>query len=250
MLARYEEPSWNNPVVRFFTAERRELLSRKDGVWSLPAVAARTKDALEAGKIDVPAWFTRFVREVDARGVETAVFAMHCFWEGERRLGSLPGVLTTHAGWLDGAEVVEIRFDPKVLAFTALLAEARKVRCLQRVLARSDAQAEAAKGIEGVSVTATQEKVRDAKTSDRHYYLRRTPYTHLALTPGQATRLNAALGMNQSVDGLLSPRQQEHLTKIRAYLAKNPKALDDLPRPDTVAALPAYRAALLARLAH
>lgn len=235
--------------MRFFTADRRELLTRKDGVWSLPAVAARTRDALEAGKIDVPAWFTQFVRELDVRGVEKAVFAMHCFWEGERRLGALPGVLTTHAGWLEGAEVVEITFDPKVLAFEALLAEARKVRCLQRVFARNDAQAEAAKGIDGVAVKATQEKVRDAKTSDRHYYLRRTPYTHLALTPGQATRLNAALGMNQSVDGLLSPRQRKHVIQIRAFLAKNPKALDDLPRPDTLAALPAYRAALLARFA-
>jgi len=249
VLARYDEPSWNNPVVRFFAADRRELLARKDGVWSLPGITTRTQDALEAGKVEVPAWFGHFERELDARGVEKAVFAMHCFWEGERRLGALPGVLTTHAGWLDGAEVVEIAFDPKVLSFGTLLEEARKVRCLQRVFARTEAQSRTAQGIEGVSVVTTQEKVRDAKTSDRHYYLRRTPYTHLALTPGQATRLNAALGMNQPVDGLLSPRQQKHLAQIRAHLAKDPKALDDLPRPDTIAALPAYRAALRARLA-
>ena len=50
LLARYEEPAWNNPVVRFFAGDGSELLPRKDRVWSTEALAARIDAALAAAR--------------------------------------------------------------------------------------------------------------------------------------------------------------------------------------------------------
>lgn len=71
-------------------------------------------------------------------GVETAVFAMGCFWGAERKFWGLNGVYTTAVGYAAGstpnptyhevcsgrtghAEVVLVAFDPKVIPYVELL---------------------------------------------------------------------------------------------------------------------------------
>ena len=34
VLKKYEEPPWNNPVVRFLNSEGKDLIQRKDGVYT------------------------------------------------------------------------------------------------------------------------------------------------------------------------------------------------------------------------
>jgi len=70
--------------------------------------------------------------------METAVFAMGCFWGAERKFWALPGVYTTAAGYAGGftpnptydevcsgrtghAEAVLVVFDPAVTSYDALL---------------------------------------------------------------------------------------------------------------------------------
>lgn len=48
VLKRFKERAWNNPVVRFMTAEGEDLIPRKDGVYSLNDLLERLKQAQEA----------------------------------------------------------------------------------------------------------------------------------------------------------------------------------------------------------
>ena len=64
VLKRFGEPAWNYQVVRFLTAEGRDLIPREDQVWTVPALAVRMVKALEVAGRPVPA---------DLRALQTAI---------------------------------------------------------------------------------------------------------------------------------------------------------------------------------
>lgn len=54
LLQRYHEPAWNFQVIRFLDANGRDIIPRKDRVWTTRGVAQRMVKALEALKRPVP----------------------------------------------------------------------------------------------------------------------------------------------------------------------------------------------------
>lgn len=76
VLERFEEPSWNNPVMRFLDGKGRDLLPRKDRLWRTEAVGARVAQALAASGKPLPSWVDTLAQECSSGEVETAVFAM------------------------------------------------------------------------------------------------------------------------------------------------------------------------------
>lgn len=48
LLKRYREPSWNYPVVRFLDGKGHDLIPRKDKLYTIKAIEARMKQALQA----------------------------------------------------------------------------------------------------------------------------------------------------------------------------------------------------------
>lgn len=226
VLKRYDEPSWNNPVMRFVDARGDDVLPRRDRVWSTGDVSSRLVEALQASGRPVPAYLALAAAESADKPTRQAVFSMHCFWEGEAGLGALDGVLGTRAGWIGGAEVVDITFDPAVISVQELQSRARQLRC-----------------------TAIEGTVRDAEPADRKFALNQSELRYLPLTPMQATRVNADIHAGADPTARLSPRQIQLLETIRAVLETDPDALSALSRPENLTDLAAYRDKLTETLA-
>ena len=53
-LKRFQEPAWNYQVIRFLNAEGRDVIARKDRVWTTSGVASRMVEALKAANRSVP----------------------------------------------------------------------------------------------------------------------------------------------------------------------------------------------------
>ncbi len=181
---KFGEPAWNNPVVRLLGGDGKDLLPRKNGVWDAHGIAARMVAALDKAKQPVPAWLRLAHAESDP-AVERAVFAMHCFWEGEAVLGALDGVVRTHSAFVDGAEVVEVTFLPAVLS---------------RAKLTEFAQAKSCKPVVGGAVKA-------APANDQQHALLGTAFAKLALTPMQRMKVHAALTLGTDAKVWLTPAQ-------------------------------------------
>lgn len=213
VLARFDEPSFNNPVVRFLASDGRDLLPRKAGVWFPRAIGQRMVAALDAAGRPVPVYLRDVVDELSAQGRERATFAMHCFWSGEACLGEIDGVLSSKAGWLEGHEVVELTFDPTVVSYDELLRAAAP--CSDAVYTHSDRQQHAAQAVFGANAHRARAFATIAKDSDQKRALRGTPYANSFLTPRQAVRVNSALAARRSPTSLLSPRQNAEVLAQR-----------------------------------
>jgi len=222
VLNSFKEPTWNNPVVRIVDNRRKALAERVNGDYSAAGLVDAMVTALKAAKKSVPPYLALLHDELTARNsgaVEQATFAMHCFWEGEIQLGKLDGVIATQAGWLEGEEVVDVWFDTRRIDFKKVLNEAKKVRCARRVFARSEQQKKTATPIVGDAIQMTNATARPDK--EPKYYLGKSSYRFVPMTPAQACRVNAALrDAKMQPDNYLSPSQRQ----LHAAIIKHPKA--------------------------
>ncbi|MFT7678666.1 MAG: hypothetical protein ACI8QC_002661, partial [Planctomycetota bacterium] len=84
-------------MVRFVDSTGADIIPRKDRVWALGALVERTAKTLRAAKRDVPIWLATLAEETSSAPTETLALSMHCFWDGEGKLGAFPGILSTRA---------------------------------------------------------------------------------------------------------------------------------------------------------
>ena len=78
VLAAFDEPTWNNPVVRIIDAEGHDVVPRNGRDWTRSGVATAMIAALQGRDRAVPAWLELLAWQDDAerRGVSTAIFGM------------------------------------------------------------------------------------------------------------------------------------------------------------------------------
>ncbi|MEO8616310.1 MAG: VPGUxxT family thioredoxin-like (seleno)protein, type 2 [Luteolibacter sp.] len=162
VLALFNEPAWNYQIVRFLDADGHDLIPRKDHVWGAPELQQRMSMVLK--KSGPP--------KTTAGRVERVAIAQYCFWEGEKTLGGMDGVLRTEAGYIQGREVTLVDYDPAKLPLAELTRKAQ------------------AAGV-ATHVFPSPEGYRKAPEADQKRQLQGTPYARMNLTPEQATKVNA-----------------------------------------------------------
>ncbi len=193
ILRRYDEPSWNNPVVRFLGPDGAELLPKLADRYDALGLHEKITAVLEMLGDDVPGYFRLLGRDllVEYGLSKHVTYTTPCFWSGETSLAQHPAVITTDACWVDGEEAVQVHFEPREASRTDL---------------DSYARAEGFSPIESDGFELDREP---------QFYLRKIAARHLPLTPAQRTRINLAVPYRRSLADVLSPQQSAWLADPR-----------------------------------
>jgi hypothetical protein len=189
VLKRYNEPTWNNPVVRIVDRAGDDIVTRLNGNYSVLGLVDKMREALIKAQGQAPGYLHLLSGELmaESNGIAQATYSMHCFWTGEALFGRVNGVVKTTAGFQNGKEVVRVGYDPEVVSKDALDKLANNQQC----------RAESAGNFR--------------TDSTPKYYLSQSKYRGIPMTELQKCKVNSALAEHQSPDEFLSPRQLEIL---------------------------------------
>jgi len=209
VLNRFNEPTWNNPVVRITEPNGKDLIKRLNGNYTGYGLSNYMLLALSSGYYGQPEYLQIAAQELKSQyenNTEEVTYSMYCFWTGEAHLGQLDGIISTKPGFMNGKEVVRVNFDKSKLSEAELTFHAQKANC------------------------RLEEKVSKFRLDkDPQYYLKQTDFKYLALTPLQKTKINSALKNRQKTDVYLSPSQKKFLVSLESSSRKNLKVLYDKP---------------------
>lgn len=208
-LEKFNEPSWNNPVVRIVDALGKDIVKRVGRDYTALGLYAAITFTLKSNNKEIPEFLNLLGEELTATGnntVKEEYFKMYCFWTGEKQLGSRDGVLNTEAGFMRGNEVVKVKYDEKEITNAQLTKFAR---------------------LHEFTPISEDGTYRPAANDD-DYFLRHTDYKYLPLTPLQRTKINSALGSRKSGEKYLSPKQLRWLKQLKNKKNKG-KILYDKP---------------------
>jgi len=214
LLKRYNEPAWNYQVIRFLDPSGKDIIPRKDRVWTLGPLASRMVAALEKAGRPVPKYLETLAAGSSA-SVQEAAFAMYCFWTGELKLGKIEGVVATEAGWLDGREVTRVRYNSAQITFPELVQTAASYRCADKVYASTAAQRKSL-GKTRLKTGELTSDYRPASLNDQKKQIPGTVFASLPMNDMQATKVNAwARTDPKKAREWLSPRQLQQLGAAR-----------------------------------
>lgn len=77
LLKHFNEPSWNNPVVRYMNHREQDLTARKELVLTVPETANRMAKSLRKAEKEVPVWLESLAVPTKAKKLQRATFAMY-----------------------------------------------------------------------------------------------------------------------------------------------------------------------------
>lgn len=185
VLKKYNEPSWNNPVVRIVNEKGENISPRLSGNYSAYGLTDLMVSVLLKTQGRAPVYLQLLADELGAKakGTNTVIYSMYCFWTGEALFGKLNGVVATTAGWQNGKEVVEVEYNPSIISRSQLDKIAQQSKCR---IALADE----------ISVDRTPK-----------YYLSNHRMRSIPMTEIQKARVNSAIGEGQNPEIFLSPRQ-------------------------------------------
>ncbi|WP_405206010.1 VPGUxxT family thioredoxin-like (seleno)protein, type 2 [Aquimarina sp. LLG6339-5] len=213
ILRKYNEPSWNNPVVRIVDSNGDEVIKRIGNDYSALRLCESMQQAIEEKGRKIPEYINLLAQELSVKKAHKTYYKMSCFWSGEKELGKLTDVLNTESGFINYSEVVKVTYDPKELTKKALDAYATS---------------------NGMTLIDNQQSYQSS-SKDIHYYLQQTKFKYIPLTTIQQTKINSALGDGKPTLHLLSPTQLKwfkaiknntdevlfHISFAKAWIKKN-----------------------------
>ena len=218
ILQKYREPSWNNPVVRVVNSKGDNIVDRLAENYSLQGITNTIINAmLESNKI-VPDYLHLLAEEIEINSgqLKESYLSMYCFWTGEKEIGDFKGIAETEAGFMGGKEVVRVKYNPELVSYSEILERANKLDCADAVFTNNNKEKNTAKKVLKSNPHSVQKYKADRSPK---YYLSNTVFQYLPMTKLQSSRINTALGRNQSPLELLSPRQKimlEHIQKNKS----------------------------------
>lgn len=185
ILKKYNEPAWNNPVVRIVDEKGKDLALRLSGNYSALGLTELMIRVLIKSQGKAPLYMQLMADELaaKAKGTNTVTYSMYCFWTGEALFGKMNGVIATTAGWQQGKEVVKVEYNPSVISKSQLDKVAEQSKC--KISAAGN-----------FSIDKTPK-----------YYLSNHAYRSIPMMEIQKARVNSAIGEGQNPDMYLSPRQ-------------------------------------------
>lgn len=192
VLKYFNEPAWNNPVVRIINADKENITERLSSNYSPSGLVGAMIDAISNCGQETPAYLKLLFQELSNDPTEFATYSMYCFWSGESHFGRKNGVVWTEPGFASGREVVKVRYDPSVIAKSELDKYAAETSC---------------------SAVAKPKNYKIDK--EPKYYLSKSNFRFIPLSPLQQTKINGALGAGKDPAIFLSTKQQELLNNIR-----------------------------------
>lgn len=209
VLKKYNEPAWNNPVMRIIDGGGKDLIDRLSGEYKLSAVITYIRKGMQKNGKLIPLWVQNLETELTTIHTKEITMEMYCFWTGEKNLGALNGVVNTIPGFSNGKEVVKVTYNADATTAEKIINEGKKSNCADAVHSNEDF----------VSKNASSHDVKVKPSSkftpdkDLHYYLKQSKYASIPMTAMQATKVNSYLGFGKSPEELLSPRQLAFLKK-------------------------------------
>jgi len=176
-----------NPLLRILAPDgitlTREELANPDTAAGLNNMVR----VLESAHRPIPEYLRLVCAEYSGKPRETARFSVGCYWEGERELGKIPGVVASRTGIVGREEVVEVEFDPKVIDAEALAGRAKRLTCFR--------------GVPSTQATLVE------SDDQKHTLANHPELANVLMTPMQRTKVNAALWDGEDLARILSPRQ-------------------------------------------
>ena len=214
VLKAFGEPSWNYQVIRYFDSELKELIPRRDRIWTTAGVARRMIDSLKVHGSVVPLYLESVAALEDTEHHKEALFHMACFWVGEYELGKITGVVKTEAGWYDGREVTKVTYHSKQTTLEGLSSQAEKVKCARKVYLPRGETLKTERIKTGIYRPGDYRK---AKRSDQKKQIERWRAIHKVphVNPMQLARINAWAPVSlDKAKAWLSPRQRRVLSGL------------------------------------
>ncbi len=216
VLDKYGEPAWNNPVIRIVDKNGNDIVPRLNGDYTPSGIGEKIVQTLHKIGKKVPVYLNIIQEEFLALDrTDTAYFSMFCFWTGELELGPLPGVVATRSGTVAGYETVEVIFDTTHTDYKTLLLKALSLKCADRVFTLNKQQNKTASDV------LPADKISDldyfTPDSEIKYYLMKSPYRFLPLSPRQQILINRSLYDDNDPQYYLSPRQIQLLDFVEDH---------------------------------
>jgi hypothetical protein len=223
ILSKFNEPSWNNPVVRIIdNSTENDIVNRLNGRYGMAGLIETIENGILASNKLIPEYLALLRQEFTSIDLRETHLAMYCFWSGEKNMGNIEGVIETQAGFMNGSEVVKIIYDADKLDEAQLLAYASEKKCADALYSNDQREISIAKKLK---IKTANEGVFRADSQPK-YYIFKTTYKDLPMTGPQALKANAALSNGSSPDEFLSPRQLEVLILIENQKIKSQNAID------------------------
>ena len=193
----FNEPAWNNPVVRIIDRNKKDIVARLSGNYSAEGLLDKMMTAMTKSGLEIPTYIQLIRDELSAHRIEEAIYSMYCFWSGEAHFGKKRGIVATEPGFADGKEVVKVHYNSDVISGKNLDTYASEGNCRR--------------------VKQVKKYRRDQEPK---YYMSRTPLKHVPMTELQKCRINSTIGEQADVLEYLSPRQVKYYHAVKSSREK------------------------------